>query len=251
MKCSICGKNVTLISEMNQEDSFLPVCEECKTISNSKHEDAPSSESKPVCRNHPQLEADFKCVKCGTFICKTCVFPQPDGTSLCPDCMMKSVTKKSSPSAAPIPEGTMCRIHPGVPAVQICQMCQTPICKTCDFEFPDNIHICPNCVNKPLTLSPRQKKNLAWSYVMAVVATLGYFFNMYLAVVLGPDMPDQVRGFIFMLTVLGPSIAGLSFAINARTRNRKKTLSVWISLIWNSLIICLFLILVIVGILMG
>lgn len=149
-----------------------------------------------------------------------------------------------------IPEGTMCHIHLAVPAVQICQICQKPICKTCDFAFPNNIHVCPNCVNKPLTLSPRQKKSLVWSYVMAAIATLGYFFTLLLAAVLGPDLPDQVSGLIFMLLVLAPSITGISLAINARTRNRKKTISIWIALIWNSLVIGIFLVLVLVGLFM-
>jgi len=153
-------------------------------------------------------------------------------------------------SSISIPEGTMCHLHPAVPAVQICQVCKKPTCKTCDFAFPDNIHVCPNCVNKPQTLSPRQKKNLAWSYVMAAIATFGYFFILFMTAALGSNLPHQISGLLLMLVVLGPSIAGISFAINARTRNRKKTISMWVALIWNSLVMGIFLVLILIGNLM-
>lgn len=150
-------------------------------------------------------------------------------------------------SSISIPEGTMCHLHPSVPAVQICQICKKPTCKTCDFAFPVNIHVCPNCVNKPLTLSPRQKKNLAWSYVMAATATFGYFITLFIAAVLGSNLPRQISGLVLMLVILGPSITGISLAINARTRNRKKPISIWVALIWNSLVMGIFLVLILVG----
>lgn len=217
---------------------------------NNKNEKESTSGSKSVCKNHPAVETEFKCLKCGTYICKTCVFPQPDGTSICPDCMQKPVTTETGPPAPSICEGTMCSIHPGVPAVQICQMCGTSICKTCDFEFPDNLHVCPNCINKPQTLSSKQKKYLVWSYVLAGVATIGFILSLFISVANQSKGMDMVIGLFFIIFALAPAIVGLSLGTSSRSRHQKKPVSLWIALIWNGILIGLYLILVIVGNLM-
>jgi hypothetical protein len=250
MNCSICQKNIPVISETNQEGNPILICEECKRASNNNNEDSPPAEVKTVCRNHPTIEVDLKCDKCGAFICKTCAFPQPSGKSLCPQCMKESASGKRPPLEPHIPDGTMCCIHPNVPAVQICQICKKTICKTCCFEFPNDIHICPNCVNKPFPPSPKQKKNLVISYVLSSTATLGFIFCMFMQRLFETPIPAQLAGFFFMAIVLAPAITGLSFAINASSRNRKKPISIWISMIWNSFLIVLFLILTLVGLFM-
>ncbi len=246
MNCSICGKSVTVISETSQANPSL-ICAECTTASNSNNADSPPAQVKNVCRNHPTVEVDLKCDKCGSFICKTCEFPQHGGKSLCPECIQKSVPNKKSPPVILVPEGTMCSIHPNVPAIRNCQICNLPVCNTCNFEFPNDINICPNCVNKPLAPSPRQKKNLIISYVLASLGTLSFFLCMYMERLFGIHMSEQALGIIFFASVLGPGIAGLSFAISARTRNRKKPLSIWMAMIWNAILIGILLTLSIIG----
>lgn len=199
------------------------------------------------CRNHPAVEADYKCAKCGANLCKVCAYLQPENTSLCLECYKDVILNKRTHPPLHIPEGAMCSNHPTVPAVQICQLCQSPICKICDFEFPNNVHVCPNCVNKPTKPSQKCQRNLVWSYILAALGTFGYFLNMYFYWQIAPALSEHVYGIFFMAIILGPSITGLSLATSAKIPNRKTPLNILISMIWNSLLIGIFFILVIVG----
>ncbi|MCP4152005.1 MAG: hypothetical protein GY757_29960, partial [bacterium] len=161
MKCSICGEILTDIGDIKPDGE--PICEKCNALSNTNSEEpppVPTPEAKTFCRNHPTVEVDTKCADCGALICKTCSFPLKDENVLCQVCVQKPGANKKIPHPKPFPEGTMCSIHPGVPAELECQMCKVPICKTCCFEFPNNLHVCPNCINKPVAMSPKKRKNL-------------------------------------------------------------------------------------------
>jgi len=249
MKCWICGKDAILSSGIGDEAESPFICEECKTVASINKDSTPSNQIKPECPNHPGVEAEFKCDKCGALLCKECVSAQSDGNSICLECKKKIAKIRKSRKGPSIPEGTMCLIHPGVLAENICQICQAPMCKTCDFSFPNDIHVCPKCVNKPYSLSPAQKKSLVWSYIMAAIGTVGYFSNIYLFLNLSIIVSAQLHGIIFLISTLAPSIAGYSLGINARPRNRKKTTSIWGALIWNCILIVLFYVLIMIALL--
>lgn len=204
------------------------------------------------CLNHPEVKADFSCKDCAVPLCKTCCFPQDDGTSLCPQCMKKKVKSQESPVKPEIAEGTMCSTHNNNPAQQICQKCQSPMCNTCDFSFPNNVHVCPNCVNKTNDQTPGQKKKMIWSMVLAGIATLGYpliLFSMAWLTKEGfePRYIDAIVGGLLLAVILAPGLTGLAFAVNSLPRGKKKTGMMWTSLIWNSLIITPVLFLLTIG----
>lgn len=170
-----------------------------------------------------------------------------DEQPTCESCAAAAENEQDLSAPSPsIPAGTMCVTHNDVPAVQLCQMCGAAVCKTCDFEFPGNIHVCPNCVNKPQTLSPKRKKNLVWSYIFASIATIGFIFCFYFAA-RNPNASEQGLGFLFLITSLAPAVAGLSLGTSARTRGRKTPVSTWIAILWSGAVIGLYVLLIILG----
>lgn len=140
----------------------------------------------------------------------------------------------------------ICINHPNAKAEFTCRICGSPICKTCVFEFNDNIYICPNCVNKPQPLSPIQKKNLRLSYIMAGVATVGFALNIIMNALFQFEFQQneemqQIIGYLLLILVLLLSILGISRAVRARFRHNKNPTSLWLAFIWNFAFIVFFL----------
>lgn len=201
-------------------------------------------------------------------ICGTIMIPSVEtnhGTDTRPVCKKCAALPDKGPREAPLyqlpplppdkPDEkkdikvNMCSLHPGVPAVQTCQICQAPICQTCDFVFPDNVHVCPNCVNKPQPMPGNRKRNLIISYVMAGLSTLGYIFSFYLGAI--EAMTEDVIGISLLIFGLGPAIIGISVGTSTRVRGRKKPISTWVTMIWNGILIGFYLTLLVIGNLMG
>lgn len=181
MICSKCEKIINPISGKNYGTTDHPTCEKCFSIQKIKNEEASISKSKPACRNHPKIDAEF-----------------------------------------------------------ICQVCDAPICKTCAFEFRDCIHICPGCIDKPQSLSAKQKKYLIWSYAMSVVASVEFFIIIFIGAMFQKEISNKQEISIFILYLISiltgiTSVIGISKAISAMFYHRKNPLSIWIALIWNSI----------------
>ena len=275
----------------------------------------------PKCARHPANPAEYVCARCGISVCKTCVFAEPDGTYLCPDCIIRQKQAKGSPDdleqirnlwrqapdkwvkkaatedihgysppvariiieeavkrglispdtvppAAPVSEGIlpsviyappppqmapgqMCLWHPNVAAVQICRACGTPVCKTCDFTFPGNIHVCPRCAtNRPQGLSGKRRKYMIVSYALGALSTCAtvFFLSGAAAAAMGPT-EAEVMGIMMSLFMLIPAIIGTAMGTAAMERH-SKPISVWIAAVWNGLIVALFILLSIVGLFM-
>jgi B-box zinc finger protein len=184
------------------------------------------------------------CAACQSDMCATCVFPQEDGSVLCPACATASpihgmgLNRGIRPPRPVVAPGTMCPNHPENPAVQRCATCRTALCATCDFALPGNLHLCANCATTPSdTVSSRRKKGTLWSYGLAILSMLLF--------VVGFAVPD-----VMGLMVL-PALAGLGLGLSAVERRLRNPLWVWVPVAWNGLILGTFFLLVIVGLLMS
>src|SRR5690349_18101775 len=93
-----------------------------------------------------------------------------------------AVGQPAVPGMPPLPVGfgiqpeinARCIRHPDSPAVVLCHNCRAPICATCDFSFPGDIHLCPNCAANPNPqISPKRKRLIGWSIALAGVSVMG------------------------------------------------------------------------------
>jgi hypothetical protein len=144
----------------------------------------------------------------------------------------------------------MCGIHPAVRATERCATCGTPICATCDFAFPGGLHLCPNCASKPTQgLNPRRKKTLIFSYLLAVWCTLGVAVLLSGKLAGFTHTPEdlQALGTMLMLFVFVPALVGVGLAFGSLDRRLGNPVSVMISVVWNSIIVAILVILTVIG----
>ena len=185
-------------------------------------------------------------------ICDLCAFPQDNGTRFCPTCSAQSSrsSQRSGLSTSTLAaQGQKCKQHPNVGASYICYSCGEPMCKTCDFSLPGNIHACPTCATstKP-KLSPKRRKRLVSAYVMASWCTLvwvallsGVFRGMV------HNKADQEGfGLLLMVVLLVPSITGVALGVSAKGRG-SGTIAVWMAILWNGMILGGFFLLMLIG----
>jgi len=143
-----------------------------------------------------------------------------------------------------------CQQHPESNAVALCKSCQAPICATCDFVFPNGVHLCPECAtsDKPSALSSGRKTMVVWAMLCAgfttIMTVLSFFgaFERFAA-----QEPGQtILGTVIML----PLIAGLALAISSLDSRAGNPLLVWINLIWNIVMTVVWLLLTVIGLTM-
>ena len=143
-----------------------------------------------------------------------------------------------APAIAVQPQTVMCAAHKSMPAVAYCRKCGIPSCSTCDFCFPGDLHLCPNCATNPSTgLSGGRKSMLIASYVMVAwttLATAGLLTGMFTP----HNRADaQAFGIMILIFVLLPSVLGAMFAFGSLEKRLGNPPGVWISVILNSLIL--------------
>lgn len=205
-----------------------------------------------VCPRHPSVFAPHTCRECLTPICETCSFLQPDGWRLCPDCASPGPRRVTAASRAL--EGVKCTRHPDVPAVVRCQACSKPICATCDFCLPGQVHVCPDCVSRrDDRLSSKRKNTLTWSFVLAVVATLGFVVMLSgaFAGMADDQAGEQLLGLIFSGMVFLPSLVGTALSVGTLDKNLSNPALIWVSVVWNGLLLAAFIALSVIGTFMG
>ena len=79
------------------------------------------------------------------------------------------------PPAAPDGTAVRCHAHPNVEATARCAVCRKPVCSTCAFVFADRTVACPTCAtSEPETFTPRRRRMMIGSYVLAAVVTAFY-----------------------------------------------------------------------------
>jgi hypothetical protein len=210
----------------------------------------PVGDVKLMCAAHPNVATNSVCAACGTPICDTCAFPGQRGRKLCLSCLPNEPASPAGPASLAPPLGTRCRQHPSVQATQKCKLCGSFMCPTCDFLMPGNVHVCPVCATAPRpALSPRRKKYMIASFVLAVIATVGMAVIMSGAFAgMAHNKDDlQALGVLFMVIVLVPALAGMGMGFTAIDRRLTNPMSLWIATIWNLLIVGGFLLLCVIG----
>lgn len=144
----------------------------------------------------------------------------------------------------------MCRQHPEVAATARCDGCNAPVCETCDFQFPGDQHFCPSCATSTsCSLEHTRKQCVGWSLAAAAVMTLlmGLLLSGALA-----EMVVEEPGATFIGTVIMiPGLLGTGLAFGSLDGRAGNPPIVWVSIVWNSLLMGAFIILTIVGLMMG
>ena len=147
-------------------------------------------------------------------------------------------------------EGVMCAQHPQVKATQQCLFCGRFMCPTCDFSFPDEMHLCPTCASKSQDgLSPRRKKFVIWSFVLAAWTTIGMtcLVGGALSGLASSKDDTTALGWALLLFVLAPGITGLSLGLSAKHKRLENPPSIWIAITWNAILVASFVILMLIG----
>jgi len=206
-----------------------------------------------VCAHHPSVAATHACRDCETPICATCAFSEPDGSQLCPQCATRREATGQLGATAPslpLPEGVRCVQHPHLAATGQCKSCGAFMCGTCAFQLPGGIQVCPACAISPQAkLSPKRKKMLIGSFVMASWCTLvlAALMGGLLSAFAQDEAGEQALGMILFLLVLAPSIIGVALGVSSMERRLENTAPMWIATVWNGLILGAFLLLMIYG----
>lgn len=186
------------------------------------------------CAQHPSVVADRVCASCGTPLCGTCAFPADGGQSLCVNC----IGQPRTPGYGPVVVGAKCINHPAVDAVARCTSCSAPVCRTCDFVFDGDLHVCPNCATRTeAPLSPKRRKNLIISFVLAGVATLSTFVFFVAAVAVTDEAALEAMGAMLMFLGFGPSAIGMGLGLAVRDRRLSTPPVAWVAIVWNGLVL--------------
>ncbi len=123
------------------------------------------------------------------------------------------------------------------------------MCQTCTFDLPGGAKICPTCATAAPKLSPKRKKLLIASYVLAVWCTIvmmALFGGMFRGFVRDKD-DQEVLGLIFICLLLAPSITGLALGLSSMDKRLSNSIAMWVATVWNGVILAGFLLLEIVG----
>jgi hypothetical protein len=203
-----------------------------------------------MCAAHPNVPTSTVCARCGVAICDTCAFAGQSGRKICVNCAPLESATFAEPAAPVVPPGTCCLQHPAVAATQRCKLCGAFMCATCDFTMPGDVHVCPVCATAPRpALSPRRRKYMIGSFVLAAISTAGMALVMSGVFAHTVHSTDdlQALGMFFMLIVLVPSLAGMGMGFSAIDKRLTNPMSLWIATIWNLVIVGGFLLLCLIG----
>jgi hypothetical protein len=124
------------------------------------------------------------------------------------------------------------------------------MCATCDFDLGGHVHLCPVCASAPRSaLSPRRKKLLIWSFVLAIWSTIGMtcLFAGVFAGAAQSKQATQMLGLVLIGFVLFPSAMGFALGLTAKDRRMTNPPSIWIATVWNAILMGSFLLLTIIG----
>lgn len=250
--CPTCDRHHTVASSLTGRLASCPCGAKFRIEAPT---DAPQSavatSTSPRCSNHAEMPAEYACARCRALVCSTCDFPQSDGSHLCPRCAA-GVTSAArgdpdfSAFGGTSAPGVNCRFHPEVPASARCRACGAPVCVTCDFVFPGGVHCCPTCAtatSRPLGSSRKALVGwslaaAAWVTVMLALLLLGTFAEFVESP--GGDM-------LIGMLILVPGLAGTGLAFGSLDRRAGNPPIVWVTVIWNSITLAVWLALCVIG----
>lgn len=127
------------------------------------------------------------------------------------------------------------------------------MCSTCTFDLPGGIKLCPTCATATPKLSPKRKKLLIASYVLAVWCTImmaGLFGGIFSGFVTDKES-QELFGLLLMVLLPLPSLIGVALAVSSMDRRLPNTIAMWIATAWNGIILTGFILLIIAGIAKG
>ena len=255
--CNDCGKTFCETCKFNAEDGTM-LCTECMT-SRVPLPDVPPVDSSPRTRN-PVLARQMT-EKSDQELLAMLDSPA-DWTQEALDMAKAEVKNRNitveTPENSSLPplktfqvrEGVMCAQHPQVKATQQCLYCGGYMCPTCDFSFPNEVHLCPKCASKSEDgLSPRRKMLLIWSFVLAAWTTIGMTCLVSGAFSGFATSKDDLAalGYALLLFVLAPGITGLALGVSAKHARLGNPPSIWIAITWNAILVASFIILDVIG----
>lgn len=208
-----------------------------------------------VCVQHPSVAALLTCDVCESPMCATCDFPQPTGLHLCPNCATAQALSPPviTTAAVAIPEGVHCVQHPNSRAVAKCKLCGGFMCNTCTFDLPGGIKLCPACATATPKLSPKRKKLLIASYVIAVWCTI-LFISVFSGGFRGLATDKESQQFIGLLVMLLlplPCLIGVALSVSSMERRVPNSMAMWIATTWNGIILGSFLLWMIINMAKG
>lgn len=173
----------------------------------------------------------------GSICCTTC-YSKPESSAASAPAATPSVSSFQGPATSTPARG--CPQHPLLPPVAFCKTCGKGSCVTCDFFFPPNIHLCPVCVATAHTkLTPQRKKYMVTGFVMAAIASLAIVLMVSGAMASLVNDPFVLLILIAISTFLVavPAAVGSGIAWAAYRPGGPNSIGVWISMIWNLLLL--------------
>ncbi len=153
----------------------------------------------------------------------------------------------------PPPVQGACKFHPEVAATVYCQGCRTPICGTCDFQFPGGIHCCPKCATNtdPVPLSPTRKGLAYWSLGLAIGATVAMAVGFLVGAASGGEEEIIMLIGVLVLGALLASIVGAALGFAAYDKRAGNPPWIWIGPIWSSIVAATFILMFCGGLMMA
>ncbi len=211
----------------------------------------PTVTGPPKCFRHSEVPSVQACCQCGQPVCQTCAFPSANGTVRCPVCVSSPMARLQGavtvpPVAAP-PLSQMCRRHPEQQAMHLCARCRAPICSTCDFVFPGNLHLCPTCATTPETGLGKRKGRVVAALSLAVWSTLSLVFMLVSAREARTAESQQSIGVAFAFLGFVPAMVGMALGLSCFEKRMHSPPLIWVGAIWNILVVAVFLLLVVIG----
>jgi hypothetical protein len=222
----------------------------------------PAAQAAPpdtFCANHANVGADYVCPSCAKPVCSVCSL-EMYGTQYCSDCAAQRASE--GPPAIPdpprrpaVPPGTMCAQHPAVDAVAQCRVCRNAVCATCDFALPGGLHVCPQCIetHSDQDVNPKRIRRAWLAIVLAAFTTLLFVvvFSGALVRMFELDPNSELTATLIGNLLLWPALAGIVVALLSFDRRLRNPPVIWTAVIWNAAMVGLFMLLVVVGLVIG
>lgn len=228
-----------------------------------------------VCTNHPRTPAAYTCPKCSRPICTMCAF-EVGGKQYCPDCATHAASgaggapelapppppQEPAPvnesgfltlnlSAAPqtvaltaVPPGLKCAQHANLDAAARCRVCSNGMCAVCDFALPNGMHVCPACIENRGTeeVSPR-RTYMAWGGIAAALLTTILFAVDVALAAAGNLAGSRVMDVVVLICAVG----GVWLSFTPFEPALGNTAPIWVGVVWNTVILSVFVLLSIVA----
>lgn len=208
---------------------------------------APAEAPRSVAAAAPAVVEDDPNVK----YCPACDAPNPLTAQRCNVCResftLMSLTARRRPPATPLPD-VLCTQHPEVQAVTRCRICSKGVCALCDFLLPGNVHVCPACLEKEPSdeISLRRVRLMIGADVIAAYCTVMFvlLFSGTLHRAFG-NSPEA--NMIIGNGILWPAVIGVVVSLIAVDRRLRNSMGIWVAVVWNSINMGLYLLLIIIG----